>query len=70
MRITDLKILKGFDRERFPRSPIYYRHEIEIAAYRKMKILKKTKVGVLNPNLRSEISYEEIFKNCQHEAVS
>ena len=43
-------------------SEIHYHHKIEIADSRNMKICNKTKLGVLNPNPWSEISYEEIFK--------
>ena len=43
-------------------SQIYYLHKIEIANSRNMKICTETKLGVLNPNLWSEISYQQIFK--------
>ena len=45
-------------------SQIDYRHKIEIADSRNMRICRKTKPGVLNPTLWSEISHEERFKNC------
>ena len=50
-------------------SQIYYGHKMEIANPRNMKICNQTKLGVLNPNPWSEISYQQIFKNSQNEAV-
>ena len=51
-------------------SQIHYRHKIEIANSRNMKSHKKTKLGVLNQTPWSEISYQEIFKNFENEAVN
>ena len=56
--------------ERFSRSnpinsQIYCRHKIDIAKSRNMEIGDQTKLGLLNPNPWSEISYQEfsnIFK--------
>ena len=82
MTITNLKICKGFDRvgdrgrtiftvkKSLINSQIYYRHDTEINNSRKIKICHQTKLGVLNPNSWSKISFEESFKKVQNDAVN
>ena len=72
---------KGFDRgvqlhpervslSKLTNSRFYYRHEIEIANSRNMNICKYLKLGMLNRNLWSEMSCQEIFKNFLNEVVT
>ena len=46
-------------------SQIYYHYEIEIAYSRNVKLCRKTKLEVLNPNSLSRISCQDL----QNEAV-
>ena len=49
---------------------IDYCHKVKIANLRYVKTCSLTKLWVLNPNLRPEVSYDEIVKNFQNEAVN
>ena len=51
-------------------SQIYYHHKIEISNSKNMEICHWTKLFVLDPNLWSDISYQEIIKTFQNEAVN
>ena len=52
-------------------SQIYHRHKIEITNSRNIKVCYLTKIGVLNPNKWSEVSYQKFpkrgrsFKRCR-----
>ena len=62
--------MSDFDSEIPYNSQIYYSHKIKIVDSRNMKICSYANFGMLNPIPWSGISYQEIFKNSQNEAVS
>ena len=47
-----------------------YHHKINTTTASNMKTYRETKVLVLNPNLASKISYNEILNDSQSEAVN